>query len=531
MSIQRECKGAAALLLVLLACTLCDGGKILIVPLEGSHWVNMELMIKALHARGHSVDVVRTNQSWYIKDDSPHYGVVTVPLREFFDQDFVNPILKKILEIERGESSFATFVSLQFEMFNVMYHIHRMVANMAATMMTDEGLMAELRERRYDLMLTDPAWGAGILLAHALELPLVFNVRWITSGEGHLVVAPSPLSYIPLTGSGLTDKMTFTERVKNTLFYLIWVTQDFFLINPHYQAVCDKFFSPSVQFKHLMQGADLWLMRVDFVFEFPRPIMPNMIYIGGFQCKPAEPLPDDLEAFVQSSGDDGVILMSLGTFVEDLPFEVSNKIAEAFAQLPQKIIWKHNGVRPTTLGNNTLLVDWMPQKDLLGHPKVKLFVAHGGTNGVQEAIYHGVPVVGIPLFYDQYDNLVRLKVRGAAKIVELEFIEKENHFLNAVRDVLDDPTYTENMRLLSRLHRDQPIKPLDHATFWVEFVMRHKGAAHLRTESYKLPWLSYYCLDLLLAFLTTVAAAVLPLMLIFRRTCMRAGAQKKPSKR
>lgn len=38
----------------------------------------------------------------------------------------------------------------------------------------------------------------------------------------------------------------------------------------------------------LTQKADLWLMRVDFTFEFPRPTMPNVIYIGGFQGKPSK---------------------------------------------------------------------------------------------------------------------------------------------------------------------------------------------------------------------------------------------------
>lgn len=27
--------------------------------------------------------------------------------------------------------------------------------------------------------------------------------------------------------------------------------------------------------------------------------------------------------------------------------------------------------------------------------------------------------------------------------------------------------------------------------------MRHKGAAHLRSESYKLPWYAYHCLDVM----------------------------------
>ncbi|XP_037614274.1 UDP-glucuronosyltransferase 2A1-like [Sebastes umbrosus] len=517
--------------IVFLSWRICHGGKILIIPLEGSHWVNMDIMIQALDSQGHSVDVVRTDKSWYIQDDSPHYKAITVPVTEAFNHDFIKPILKNIIDIERGESSFWSFASLQAEMFSAMFDIHRIMCKMATNMFKDKDLMDRLKESNYDLVLTDPAWGAGILLAHALKLPLVYNARWITSGEGHMALAPTPISYIPMTGSGLTDKMTFTERVKNLIFSLIWHAQDEFLIRPQYQAVCDHFFSPEIRYSDLLQGADLWLMRVDFVFEFPRPTMPNVVYIGGFQCKPAKPLPEHLEVFVQSSGEHGVIIMSLGTFVNELPADITNEIAAAFAKLPQKVIWRHKGARPATLGNNTLIVDWMPQNDLLGHPKIKLFVAHGGTNGVQEAIYHGVPIVGLPLFFDQHDNLLRLKDRGAAKVLTLAAVDKDNNFLKAIQEVLNEPSYKTNMQRLSRLHRDQPITPLDNALFWIEFVMRHKGAAHLRTESYRLPWYSYHSVDVILSFLATTAAITFLPLVLFRFVCLEKCLKRKTNKK
>lgn len=86
-----------------------------------------------------------------------------------------------------------------------------------------------------------------------------------------------------------------------------------------------------------LQEADIWLFRSDFVFDFPRPTMPNLIYIGGFQCSPTQPLPADMEEFVQSAGEHGVIIMSLGTFIEALPTEVADDIADVFAKMPQKV--------------------------------------------------------------------------------------------------------------------------------------------------------------------------------------------------
>ncbi|TWW67478.1 UDP-glucuronosyltransferase 1-10 [Takifugu flavidus] len=74
----------------------------------------------------------------------------------------------------------------------------------------------------------------------------------------------------------------------------------------------------------------------------------------------------------------------------------------------------------------------------------------------------------------------------------------EEIFFQGIQEVLNDPSYRMNMQRLSRLHRDAPMKPMDSALFWIEFVMRHKGAAHLRTESYRLPWYSYHSVDVML---------------------------------
>lgn len=198
--------------------------------------MNMDILIKALHSQGHTITVVRTTQSWYIKEKSLHYSSITIPVIDGVEfEEFVKPIVKKVIDIERGMSSVLNFIHLQIEMFSAMSKVHGLECDMATAVLEDKDLMKTLKENQYDLVLTDPAWGTGILVAHYLQLPLVYNVRWITSGEGHLAIAPSPMSYIPMTGSGLSHKMIFTERVKNMLFYLLREAQERFFIQPHYQ--------------------------------------------------------------------------------------------------------------------------------------------------------------------------------------------------------------------------------------------------------------------------------------------------------
>ncbi|XP_062327945.1 UDP-glucuronosyltransferase 2A2-like [Osmerus eperlanus] len=512
-------------ILLFFSLSVVHGGKVLVFPVDGSHWLNMKVIIEELHSRGHTVSVVRPSDSWYIKETSPFYTSITLDIAGGFDEDFISTFVSQLLEIQRGGRSAWARFKLEMETMEKCQEMLEKTSNMVSHMLENQGLMQSLRDAKYDLFLTDPAMGGGVFLAHSLGLPLVFNVRWTIRGEGHWAVAPSPLSYIPMMGTELSDNMSFLQRVLNVLAYSMYELQTAVYVKPIFSDLAQRFFGPDVDYFSLFQAADLWLMRVDFVFEFPRPTMPNVIYMGGFQCKPAKPLPQDLEEFVQSSREHGVIVMSLGTLVGELPQDLADEVAAAFSQLPQNVIWRYKGRRPATLGNNTLIVDWMPQNDLLGHPHIKVFVAHGGTNGVQEALYHGVPILGLPLIFDQHDNLMRIEARGAGKIVDIYTMDREM-FLQGLQEVLHEPSYRLNMQRLSRLHRDQPMKPLDSALFWIEFVMRHKGASHLRTESYKMPWYVYHSIDVM-AFLLTIGIISMLIFSAVLRSCFRMCLKQK----
>uniref|UniRef100_A0A3P9MPT0 UDP-glucuronosyltransferase n=1 Tax=Oryzias latipes TaxID=8090 RepID=A0A3P9MPT0_ORYLA len=513
-------------LLLLFTFSFCHGGNIFVFPAEGSHWINMDILLQALHSRGHNITILRSTRSWYIKANASYYNALSMPVEKSIDEKFITNLMKAGVQFIMGTTPWTSSINIFIKMLDIITYLHSAVCELVSAVLDDAALLKTLNESRFDLVLSDPCWGGGAILAKYMKLPLVYYVRWQLGEDAHFGMAPSPLSYIPVTGSGFTDKMTFLERVKNMILFLVTYMQNDLIGRWVYQPTCDKYLGPDHDFNQIKTDADIWLMRSDFVFDYPRPTMPNVVYMGGFQCKPAKPLPEHLEEFVQSSGEHGVIIMSLGTFVSELPDDLANEIAAAFAKLPQKVIWRYKGKRPASLGNNTLVVDWMPQNDLLGHPKIKLFVAHGGTNGVQEAIYHGVPVVGLPMYFDQYDNLLRLQERRGAKIVAISTVDKDDSFLKAIQEVLTEPSYRMNMQRLSRLHRDQPVKLMDKALFWIEFVMRHKGAAHLKAQSYNMSWFSYHSVDVVL-FLTAAVLLVLLTSFMFIRCLFRALCKRK----
>ncbi|KAJ4428693.1 hypothetical protein ANN_25686 [Periplaneta americana] len=145
-------------------------------------------------------------------------------------------------------------------------------------------------------------------------------------------------------------------------------------------------------------------------------------------------------------------------------------------------------------------------------------------------MYGGVPIVGIPFFGDQRTNLANLMAKGMAVKLEYNEITKEK-VLDVLRTVLDQPSYMEKAWYTARIFRDRPLSALDTAIFWTEYVLRHKGAPHLRSAAVDLTWYQYLLLDVI-AF---IAAIILVFLLAVRKLftlifCSKKTIQKKKKK-
>ncbi len=82
------------------------------------------------------------------------------------------------------------------------------------------------------------------------------------------------------------------------------------------------------------------------------------------------------------------------------------------------------------------------------------------------------------------------------------------------------------MQKLSALHKDRPVDPLNLSVHWTEFVMRHKGAKHLRSAVHDLNWLQYYCLDVI-ALLVTVVLVFIMLTVKCLKLCLWKLSRKR----
>ena len=90
-------------------------------------------------------------------------------------------------------------------------------------------------------------------------------------------------------------------------------------------------------------------------------------------ASPAQPLSEELEEFMQSAGDDGVILVSFGTILGSLDENVLQMMATAFSRLPQKVIWKikTGACLPFTLIRYTVVLFLARTEKVGGHQSGK----------------------------------------------------------------------------------------------------------------------------------------------------------------
>jgi glucuronosyltransferase len=58
--------------------------------------------------------------------------------------------------------------------------------------------------------------------------------------------------------------------------------------------------------------------------------------------------------------------------------------------------------------------------------------------------------------------------------------------LDALTQILNDPSYRERMAIVSQRLRDQPEKPIDRAVWWVEWVLRNPKPEHLASPTMQL---------------------------------------------
>ena len=397
----------------------------------------------------------------------------------------------------------------------------------------DDDALDKLEQEKFDVAVVDSDFSkCNYLIPHRLQIP------WIAYDVGinpNVVRVPWLPSFVPSPFLPFSDKMAFTERLKNTadLFIMFFVRKRYFPDPPH--EILQKFrrYGHFSSLDELVSKSVLWFTITDGIIDYPRPMMPNMVSIAGLTVKRSTgKLSTDIKNFIDGAKK-GVILVTFGSIVSTIPRDVVEKFASAFRQLDgYRVIWRLNNIDNVKLPDNIMIAQWLPQGDILAHPSVKLFVTHCGTNGQYEAVYHGVPMIGFPVFLDQFYNAKRLVHKGFGLSMNIHDFTA-GQLLDNIHKILEDKSYKERVTKASEIFRSQAQSPIKRATFWIEHVCRF-GGDHLRSAGNDLPLYSYLMLDVLAFFITAFLFIIYVLYVLIKfvmnMCCERTASKSSPKK-
>ncbi|XP_069686119.1 UDP-glucosyltransferase 2-like [Periplaneta americana] len=486
--------------------SIAFGARILgVFPLPSkSHQMIYRSLMRGLQSRGHEIVTITTDPMW--DRDVKNFTEIDMSISaEYWEKRY----------------SFAAQKEGSMGVIDLISNMAKLVTDTCRIMFENPHVQRLLHEENhFDVVIVE--WVGSVCsnaYAYHFSAPLIGISPFALFYSGHDSVAnPTNPAYITDINIPFTDRATFWERLVRFLYSLWFRYIWFMVVVPAQDEFAKKYFRRDLPYVgDLEKNVSILLVNYESKIAYIQPNVPAVVQIGGIHLREPRPLPTDLQTFLDGAPE-GVIYFSLGTNLRNgtLTGDTRQMFLDVFKELPQfRVLWKWETDQLPGQPSNVKVAKWLPQQDLLHHPNIKVFIYHGGLQSTLEAIRAKVPLICIPFFGDQHLNVRKIAEEGAGVALDLDKLTKPT--IKAVlTEVIYNPTYKENMRKMSTRLSDQPDSPLDRAVWWIEYVIRHKGARHLRSAAMDLAWYQYLLLDV---FAVIVIAFIVIIWIIYR--CIR----------
>ncbi|KAL0838907.1 hypothetical protein ABMA28_016920 [Loxostege sticticalis] len=378
-------------------------------------------------------------------------------------------------------------------------------------------------DHKFDVVISEQFFQEAMyILAHKYEAPLILITSYGNCMR-HNIATRNPLQLATVVSEFLVvpEPGSFFGRLRNLYFtvyeyvwWRFWYLQKMDQLAAKYVPNLKE---PVPSLYEIQKNVSLFLINSHFSFDPPTAYLPNIVEIGGVHLSQKVPkLPQDLLKILDEATN-GVVYMTFGSNIQSamLPDDKKNAFLNVFRRLKLTVLWKWEDDRLENKPDNVFIRKWLPQNEVLSHPNVKVFISHGGLIGTQEAIYHGVPIIGIPIYGDQFNNLLQIQHAGLGKLLQFHDIN-EHTLQEMLNEVLTNDTFKLKAKEMSARFKDRPMSALDTAIYWIEYVIRNKGANYMKNPGLEMSWIAYYMLDVYAFILLTVLSFVFLTLNILR---------------
>ncbi|KAK9885607.1 hypothetical protein WA026_012369 [Henosepilachna vigintioctopunctata] len=456
-----------------------------------SHQVVYQPIWKELSLRGHQVTVITPN---------PLHDARLINLTEI-DVSSSGQIFKN-----KNEESLLVEISMLKEVKRLS-EIYEQVARHQLSHPDVQALLKD-KNQTFDLLLVEYLHQSMYALKDIYNCPMVgITSLGLTAYGSEMIGNPKNPAFDPDMASKVSVHESFQDRFFGVFYDLITrYSTKYVLLNKLDKIIAEYIDHDIRPLSEICQEFSLVITNSNLAIRKAKPAVPNLIEISGIHIQKPKALPKDLKSYLDNSTE-GVIYFSLGSNMKSslIPPKTLNNLMQVFSELPYNILWKFEKDELPNKPENVEIRKWLPQQDVLGHPNVKLFITQGGLQSIDEAIFKKVPMLLIPIFGDQYFNAHNMVRKGAALSLDYHKLTKET-FKTAILELMSNPKYQNRIDDLSEIASDQIVPALDKAVWWIEYVLRHNGAEHLRYAERSVPLYQFYMFDVLAVLIVGVLA-------------------------
>nr|XP_023024873.1 UDP-glucuronosyltransferase 2B7-like [Leptinotarsa decemlineata] len=486
----------STLLLFVLVCFSCaDSAKILgffQFP-SLSHQIIFQPLWKELSLRGHEVTVITPNPL----NDPNLRNLTEIDVRFAYDLLAKQDLAGNLGKHKSSVSKIVFIENMMKELVESQLH------------QRDVQELLKYDENHFDLVLVQALHPLVYIFGAKFKAPVIGMSSFEIFPEFHDAVGnPTHPVISPLSGIlGFEGKLSFMDRVQSVLFNFWYRTVYYWYILPEADRTVRKYLGNKVPYLgDVIGNTSIFLVNGNCIVHNVRANVPNVIQVSQMHIKEKKPLPKDLQDYLDSATE-GVIYLSLGTNIisANMSTRIRDVIIQALSELPYKVLWKWETDYLPGQPDNVMTKKWIPQQDVLGHPNVRAFITQGGLQSIEEAIRNEVPMVGLPFMSDQPNNVKKLEDFGIAIGVDHKTMTK-NQLKTAILKVAENKRYKDQVRKAKDILTDQPLQGLEKAVWWVEYVIRHQGAKHLRSPAADMTFFEYFMVDVAIFLMCCILA-------------------------
>ena len=514
MALHCHCLFLAVFLLLGLPCS--QPARILLVPAATKHQVaRFHTVATALIGRKHHVTMYLNKAFVPSEKTAQKMNVTDVPMINYMTYDSIVKVgLDRSIAEAKGGGQDTVLSLLRYE---------------CSAMLSNELFFEEAAGMELSVAIVDGLFAMRCiyLIPHRLHIPHItladLEDPWATGN-------PLLPSFVPVPPLLFSENMSFLQRLTNLRLFINKALAN---QNPPLAEGIEadyKQIAPYTSLNQLASESLLWAINGDDLIDFPRPKVPFVVDVGGYHISTPKLLQKKLKAFIDNA-ENGAVVVAIGGVFRDPPKEFVDKLLTACKKLKMRVLIRLTKLpQGVDLPKNVKILPFFSRNDVLGHKKVKVLITDCDPEAQMEAVYNGVPMLGVSFDTADVYNCMKMVRKGyGLSMAHVMSYTSTNVTLNILRVVAADKIFAANIQKASRIFKSRPLPPLRRLVFWVEHVVQF-GNDHLVPFSVLLPLYQYIMADLLLAAVGVVLAALLvaaALVYCAVRWCCRKSRGKK----